>query len=140
MVIWAIVGFLIPLTGCGGEGAALVPVEGKAILDGTPLPKGSVRFQPDKDKGNTFGSEPVGEVGADGSYKLMTAGKVGAPVGWYRVSVNGISSTDIPDSTKPFANKSPLATKFNDPSKSGLSVEVVASPPAGAYDLKVSAK
>ena len=118
---------------------ALVPVEGKVIFDGSPLPKGSIRFQPDKEKGNTFGSEPIGEIGADGSYKLSTNGKPGAPIGWYKISVNGAGS-EIPDSGKPFANKSPLAAKFIDPQKSGLSVEVVAAAPAGAYDLKVSAK
>jgi len=131
---------LFPLAGCSGDSQVLVPVEGKVMLDGAALTKGSVRFQPDKDKGNTFGSEPVGEIGLDGSYKLMTAGKAGAPAGWYKISVNGMGSAEIPDSTKPMAIKSPLAAKFNDPLKSGLSVEVVASAPAGTYDLKVSAK
>ena len=128
------------LTGCGGDDATLVPVVGKVTLDGSPLGKGSVRFQPDKAKGNTFVSEPIGEIGADGSYKLTTGGKPGAPVGWYKVSVNGASSSEIPDSTKPLAVKSPIAVRFNDPTQSNLSVEVVASGAAGAYDLKVSAR
>ena len=38
----AAVAFLLPLLGCGGDGPALVPVEGKVTLDGVPLPKGSV--------------------------------------------------------------------------------------------------
>ncbi len=69
------------LAGCGDSAPALVPVTGKVTLDGSPLTKGSIRFQPDKDKGNTFGSECIGEVGADGIYKLTTVGKDGAPAG-----------------------------------------------------------
>ena len=135
----AAVAFLLPLLGCGGDGPALVPVEGKVTLDGVPLPKGSVRLQPDKAKGNTFGSEPVGEIVADGSFKIMVNGKSGAPVGWYKVGVNGAGS-EIPDSTKPLANKSPVAVRFADPATSNLSVEVVPAAAAGAYDFKVSAK
>ncbi len=124
--------------GCGGT-VALSPVEGKVSVDGAPLTKGSIRFMPDKEKGNAETVEPVGEIGAGGSYKLMSNGKSGAAAGWYKVGVNG-SGSEIPDSTKPLATKSPVASKFADPNLSGLKVEVVASPASGAYDFKVSAK
>jgi len=124
-------------TGCGGSGATLHPVSGKVTADDQPLPKGSVRFVPDASKGNTAKEEPVGEIGAGGVYTLLSTGGAGAPAGWYKVSV---ISADTPDSTKPLAAKSYVGKKYNDPQTSGLSVEVVASPSPGAYDLKVSAK
>jgi len=131
---------LFPVVGCSSEsGPPMLPVEGKVMVDNAPLAKGYVRFQPDTTKGNTFGSEPVGEVGSDGTYKLMLNGKPGAPAGWYKVGVTA-SSTDIPDSSKPFADKSPVANRFGDPSKSGLTIQVEATAPAGGYNLKVSAK
>ena len=128
---------LVPLAGCGGESLTLVSVKGKVLVDGQPLTKGSVRFVPDKAKGNTTGVEPVGTIGADGGYELTTNGKPGAPPGGYLVSV---SSGEIPDSTKPLATKTAVASRFSQPDTSKLTVEVVATPAAGAYDLKVSAK
>ena len=130
-------GLLVGMTGCGGS-EGLHAVKGKVLLtDGKPLTKGSVRFVPDKDKGNKSVDEPVGEIGSDGSYSLMTAGKKGAAAGWYNVSV---TSAEIPDSSKPNAVTSYVAPHFNNPATSKLSVEVVASPGADAYNLKVSAK
>ena len=125
------------VAGCGSSGGKLYSVQGKVTADDQPLSKGSVRFVPDTGKGNTAKSEPIGEIGADGTYSLTSTGGSGAPPGWYKVSV---VSTDPPDSTKPLATKSYVGKKYNDPQTSGLAVEVVASPPAGAYDLKVSAK
>jgi len=125
------------LSGCGGS-EGLQTVQGKVLLtDGKPLTKGAVRFVPDKDKGNKSTDEPIGEISADGSYSLQTAGKKGAAPGWYKVSV---TSAEIPDSSKPNAVTSYVAPKFNNPDTSMLSVEVVASPGADAYNLKVSAK
>jgi hypothetical protein len=132
----ATVSLTAALAGCGGGG--LASVEGKVTADGKALTKGSVRFVPDKAKGNNSTAEPTGEIGSDGSYTLMTQGKSGAAPGWYKVSV---TSQEIPDSSKVNAPvQSYVAAKFNDPEKSGLSVEVVASPPAGAYDLKTTSK
>ncbi len=125
------------VAGCGDSGGALHPVKGKVTADDQPLSKGSVRFVPDASRGNAGKHEPVGEIGADGTYAVSTQGKPGAPAGWYKVSVN---STDPPDSTKPNAAKSYVGKKYNDPLTSTLAVEVVASPAAGAYDLKTSAK
>jgi hypothetical protein len=126
------------VVGCGSDGVGrLHPVQGKVLVDDQPLTKGSVRFVPDTSRGNTAKHEPVGEIGGDGLYVLTTTGKVGAPAGWYKVSV---VSTDPPDSTKPNAIKSYVGRKYIDTATSGLTVEVVASPAAGAYDLKVTNK
>jgi hypothetical protein len=117
------------ISGCGdGAGAS---VSGTVLVDGKPATKGSVRFVPDKSKGNTFGQEPTGTIGADGKYTLK------APKGWYKATV---VSSETPDSTKPNATKAYVAAKYGNPDTSGLSVEVVGSPAAGAYDLKVTEK
>jgi len=123
------------LTGCGGDGS--VSVSGTVLIDGKPATKGSVRFVPDKGKGNTFGQEPAGMIGTDGKYTLSTPTGGGAPLGWYKVVV---VSQDLPDSAKPNVTKSYVAAKFGNPDSSGLSVEVVRSAPTGAYDLKVTEK
>jgi hypothetical protein len=139
--LWAGLGFflLLTLSGCGGDSLALVPVEGKVTIDGSPFSNGTVRFVPDRDKGNTSPVEPIGEVGADGTYKLQSGGRAGAPLGWYKVGVVTTGS-DIVDSAKPNSGKSGVAKRFGNPASSGLAVEVVASPQPGAYDLKVTAK
>jgi hypothetical protein len=127
------------VAGCGDKSTlgTLHDVSGKVTIDGNPMTGGSVRFVPDKSKGNQGGHEPVGVIGSDGTYTLSTAGKTGAPPGWYKVTV---ASGDIPESSKPFAAKSALNPRYNSPEFTDLNVEVVSSPKSGAYDLKLSSK
>jgi hypothetical protein len=129
---------LLGLSGCGGDPMNAASVKGKVTVDSQPLTKGSVRFVPDKAKGNTSPVEPIGLINESGQYELSTNGKPGAPLGWYKVAV---IAADTPDSSKATAvPKSYVAKKFNDPEASGLTVEVVSSAKDGAYDLKVTAK
>lgn len=121
--------------GCSGGG--LTTVKGKVTLDGNPMTKGSVRFVPDKAKGNNATTESAGTIGADGSYTLATAGKPGAPLGWYKVT---IASGDIPESSRPNEVKTKIAPSFLSAELTPLSVEVVSSPKADSYDLKVTSK
>lgn len=131
-------GAVVALSGCGKDPLNAASVKGKVLSDGQPMTKGSVRFVPDTAKGNTAGVEPVGTIGENGEYELITNGKPGAPLGAYIVCV---TSGEIPDSGNPFAvSKGGVASRFAAPETSKLSVEVVASPSPGAYDLKVSAK
>jgi hypothetical protein len=125
--------------GCGGGGklGELVTVKGKVTLDGVPLTAGSVRFVPDKDQGNTGTHEPVSEIGADGTYSLTTVDKSGAPLGWYKVTVSPKLTID---SSKPFAQKSPFPTKFSSAEHTPIKIEVVKSPGADAYEIKVTSK
>ena len=123
--------------GCSPGAGSLHKVSGKVTVDGTPLNTGTVRFVPDKARGNTATAEPVGTIGPDGTYTLSTNGKTGAPPGWYQVTVN---ATEVPESSKPFSGKALVARKYNAPESSGLSVEVVSSPKPGAYDLQVTAR
>lgn len=120
---------LLLATGCSSGGKS---VSGKVTVDGTPLKTGSVRFVPDKTKGNTSTKEAVGVI-TDGSYTMGVDGKTAVPPGWYKVAV--ISAEPL-DSSKPNAPaKSYIAPKYNDPETSGLTVEVG----SGSYDLKVTA-
>ena len=122
--------------GCG-SGSNLQKVSGKVTVDGTPLAKGSVRFIPDKTRGNTAGVEPVAQIAADGTYTLATNGKSGAPLGWYKVSLD---ATEVADSARAKQAKLLISPRFHSPETTPLSVEVISSPEAGAYDLKASAR
>jgi hypothetical protein len=122
--------FVIILAGCG---PSVYPVQGEVQVDGKALPKGAVVFWPDAAKGNAFVGRPTGDV-AEGRYKLMTEGRAGAPLGWYKVTVSGYEGA--PDSTKPLETKNLISKKYQDAATTDLNVEVVAS--GGSYNLKVS--
>jgi hypothetical protein len=97
---------------------------------------GSVSFRPDASKGNSSTLEPSGDIGPDGTYKLSTNGKPGAPLGWYKVIV----AADVPSNPNdPYSMpKSIIGTKYADPNRTDLSIEVVEDPSPEAYDLRVS--
>ncbi len=119
---------ILTAAGCSGSQA----VSGKVTVDGKPLTAGSVRYVPDKDKGNTATVEPVGTINESGTYVLYTNGKAGAPAGHYKVAV---VAQDKVDNTKPTEIKSLIDPKYNNAENSGLEVEVKSG---GSYDLKVS--
>jgi hypothetical protein len=123
------------VAGCGGgtKTETFLPVAGKVEYKGKPLATGVVIFTADADKGNTTPHEPRGKIDADGTFTVMTAGKPGAPPGWYRITV---VANKPQDEKNPYAVPASLIPKhYADTSKSGLSAEVVASPPPGAYDF-----
>jgi hypothetical protein len=124
--------------GCGdpyGVGPT-VPVVGKVTVGGQPVKAGTISFRPDKSKGNTSVHEPYGEIDAEGNYKLFTGKKAGVPVGWYRVAVfagEPVEVGNLSGQAKWYANP-----KYASADTSGLTIEVVAKPEAGAYDLKLT--
>jgi hypothetical protein len=125
-------------TGCDSDGlGSLQKVTGKVTVDGNPLTLGSVRFVPDKTKGNTSPTESVGEIKSDGTYTLTTNGKTGVPAGWYKVTV---TAAEPVDSSKPFSGKVLVAPKYNVPETSGIDKEVKSSAAAGAYDIAVTSR
>src|SRR5262245_13848145 len=129
----------VTLAGCGkGEvgGDKLVPVAGKVTVNGKPLTTGPVTFHPDTAKGNNTPHIPVGALDAEGNYKLASATKGGAPLGWYKVTVTAQGPADEKDPYAP--PKYLINPKFADVQTSGLAVEVVEKPAPGAYDLKVT--
>ncbi len=131
LVILAIV--LTATAGCSQN--SLTPVSGKVTVGDKPLTTGSVRFIPDKEKGNTATDEPTGTINESGTYELRTKNQPGAPAGWYKVVVVSQEQGDI---TKPTEIKSYVDKKFNKPETSGLSKEVKPGAAAGAYDLTVT--
>ena len=124
------------VAGCGGGSAKLSSVAGKVTVDGAPLGTGSVSFHPNSAKGNTTPHIPVGTIDGQGKYKLMSATEAGAPLGWYTVTV---TAQEPIDPKNPYAPPKHLINpKFSDINASGLEVEVVKTPAAGAYDLKLA--
>jgi hypothetical protein len=121
---------------CGTSAEKLTPVAGKVTVNGSPLTTGSVTFHPDAQKGNNTPHIPVGTLDAEGNYKLMSSTKEGAPLGWYKVTV---TAQEPIDPKNPYAPpKHMINPKFSDAETSGLAVEVVEKPAAGAYDLKLA--
>lgn len=114
--------FLLCLTGCGTR---YYPVRGTVTLDdGTPLTKGLVIFESENPEGGpAFMAR--GEIKPDGSYQLSTHKKGdGVPPGRYRVLINPIDLSDIPDEKK----KLPFDIKYLNLNTSGLEFEVKAEP------------
>jgi hypothetical protein len=92
----------------------------------------------DADKGNTSKWAASGTIGADGAYSLLTEKKEGAPLGWYKVSVN----TNVPPSGdmqagQPLPQPVAINPMYNDPKQSGIVFEVTESPGANAYDISL---
>jgi hypothetical protein len=120
-----------------GGSANCYPVSGEVMVDGKPLPMGSVTLYADSGKGNTSKEVPVGEI-KEGRYEIFTGKRRGAPLGVYKVIV--VSGDKVPQPTGGTAElpKSLIDTKYGDPKRTPLVVEVVERPPPGAYDLKVT--
>jgi hypothetical protein len=118
--------FAVGLSGCGG---GKYPVRGTVALDdGTPVTRGLIVFE------RADGSPPVtarGNIGPDGKYALSTDKPGdGVPLGRYKVLVNPMDLSDLPDEQKniPFAHK---YLKFE---TSGLEFEVK----AGANEFPIT--
>jgi hypothetical protein len=133
------------VSGCGDASGVgrILPVSGTITLNGQPLiaQTAMVLFKPDASRGNQSPLDPAGALDGQGHYTLVTAGKTGAPPGWYKVVVTA-TTTDVNlppgkrrDHPRP---KSLVAAKYGQAATTALSVEVVESPAAGAYDLKLT--
>jgi hypothetical protein len=120
------------LWGCAPQ-EALVPVTGKVMVDGKAMTTGNLSFRPDKAGGNASLSEPHAEIGADGTYTVITDKRKGAPVGKFFVLITADEGIDPknPSATP----KSLLDRKYADPSNPILKVEVTATPKDGQYDF-----
>lgn len=132
---------LAPLTifvGCGPAPTKLIPVTGKVTIQDEPLPYGRIVLKPDATQGNMFQGEPSGEIKSDGTYTLQTDGKPGAPVGIYHVTIFSIKPSTPEDGYKPPVWAA--SQDYSHPDKSGLTLNVVESPAAGAYDVKLTKK
>lgn len=123
--------------GCGQE-VTLYPVSGRILIDGKPLTgvaQGSVSFRADANKGNETMHQPTGTINAAGEYELLTAGKKGAPPGWYKVVVAAYANKV---EEGPVTPRLLIDQKYHEPTTTDLRIEVVANPSPGAYDLNVT--
>jgi hypothetical protein len=116
------------LAGCAG---GKHPVRGIVTLDdGTPLTKGLVVFE------RVDGGPPIsarGEIGSDGRYELSTDKPGdGVPVGKYKVLINPLDLSDVPDEQKQL----PFDLKYMKFETSGLECEV--KPGGTDFPIKLS--
>ena len=127
------------MIGCAkDDGLKLYPVSGRVLLGGKPLTgvaQGGVSFRGHALKGNDTLHQPTGPIDTEGTFALFTAGKKGAPLGWYKVVVAAYANTLAEGPVRP---RLLLDPKYYDVKKTDLSIEVVAEPAPGAYDLNVS--
>jgi len=129
---------VLPAVGCGESGPLLAPVSGIAIVNGKPLPVGSVSFRPDVAKGNTSPHHPTGSIAADGKYELFTLGKSGAPPGHYKVLVFADANAAGGGAAHPKPPAWLTDPKYTAEKSTDLRVEVVSSPELGRNDLKLT--
>ena len=126
-VLMLSLGALVAAAGCGGEQRA--GVSGKATVDGKPLNSKliTILFAPDKD--NPTQKIPSAAVDENGNYTMRTGATGGVPLGKYKVHV-------FWDSKNAKGQPCPVHPRFLESGLTTLSIEVVANPPPGAYDLK----
>jgi hypothetical protein len=115
---------LLAAAGCGSDDLALVPVRGRVLYKGVPVPGGSIVFTPDADKGG-HGPLARGEIRPDGTYTLTTDGQPGATPGWHRVTVVSVEAVPGKPAGTGFADvQSLLPRHYASPDLSGLDRQV----------------
>jgi len=114
---------------CVGCGERRADVSGKATVDGKPLNSKliTILFAPDLD--NPLKKIPSGVLDDQGIYTISTGAAEGVPLGRYRVHVHW-------DSKNAQGQPCPVHPRFLEAGLTTLSIEVVANPQPGAYDLK----
>jgi hypothetical protein len=138
----------LALAGCGKGDLKLVPVEGTVTVGGKTLTSGVVTYWLEGEAEGSKKVAPIGNIGTDGTYKMTTNGKDGAPVGRYKVTVSTMMppGSDVPDATgggkKPTPPKEAnpavkIDSRYISPKTTTLKVEVSENPSSGAYDLKL---
>jgi len=139
----------LALAGCGKGELKLVPVEGKVTVGGKSLTSGVVTYWLEGEAEGSKKVAPIGNIGTDGTYKMTTNGKDGAPVGRYKVTVSTMMppGSDVPDLSGDGGKKPPppkeanpavrIDSRYISPKTTTLKVEVSENPSSGAYDLKL---
>jgi len=120
--------------GCSKESIKLAPVAGKVTVAGQPLTSGQVTLTAVSTDGKALGLIS-GNIESDGSYKIRTNNKDGAPLGKYKVTVTPSMMPASGGQKGPAVSFNPA---YMDPSKTRLAFEVIDSPEPGRYDLKLS--
>jgi hypothetical protein len=130
-------------SGCGAPVEKLIRVIGKVTVDGKPWTIGDVGYFPDASRGNTIGRASIGVIGSDGTYEIHTAGKRGAPLGWYKVVV--WATKDPAAAGNPWGPDGKrrsiqwlIDPQFTSEESTPLTKEVIEQPSAGHYDLPLT--
>jgi hypothetical protein len=121
--------------GCGQESKAdkLLPVSGKVTYKAEPLTTGTVILVADAAKGNLSKHEPRGPIDDQGNFQVSTAGRPGAPPGWYKVAV--IANRPV-NPSKPYAvTGSLLPKKYGNANTSELVIEVAEKAGPSGYNM-----
>lgn len=145
--IFGVIGMLAAVSaGCGGS-ANSYPVSGVVTYDGKPLEGASVLFIPQQ------GSTGMGTTDSSGKYEISTAGKPGAPLGKYDVTISKTIHTGAPkpenptpeDMAKMAASKEGISYKSVIPQKygtprggSGLSATVTENGEKNVFDFSLT--
>jgi hypothetical protein len=121
--------------GCGGDPLGRQPVSGSVNLDGAPLPKGSIRFQP-LEKGIGTGARVEG-----GKYAI--ARKDGLPVGKYLVLINAAATgadaqSDAPPGAPPAPPKELIPEDWNE--KTEHTIEITSGKNEHNFDVQTKKK
>jgi hypothetical protein len=125
---------IVSLTGCESPPAPCFPVSGKVTFQKKPMTTGNVIFFPDASKGNSSKESAFGFIEPDGSYTLTTNNRSGAPLGWYKVSIDPVGvPKEIGKAPPP--KGAPINPKYKKADTSGISIEVTENPKPGAYDI-----
>jgi hypothetical protein len=121
------------------------PVIGRVLVNGQALQgmEGSVMFKPDAGQGNTSLFEAIGQIDAQGNYKLFTKGKEGTAPGCYKVIVtaNQPGQAQAKNRTatgRPRKVSWVIPARYANAATSGLVVEVIANSAGSAYDLHLT--
>jgi len=130
MMLWGFAGLL---AGCGGAvGPELATVTGRITLDGQPLPKARVVFQP----AGPNSSPSIAETRDDGTFELMYRRDVaGAMIGAHTARITTAALvTDDSGKETPIPEKLPPRFHKN----SGLSFEV--KPGENTFEIPLDSK
>ena len=127
------------VAGCSSK-SGLHPVSGSVTVDGEPLAAGSVTLRADGTQGNASLEIGAGKI-QEGEYEIFTRQERGVAAGFYKVLV--VSTNFSGDNPPPRGATAPMPRslinrKYGDLARTPLSLEVVAEPVEGAYDLEVS--
>lgn len=123
---------LMAFVGCARKDSTIVSVEGRVTLDGEPVVRYSVKFDPADD---TPGSGSIGGTDSDGRYTLLDVrGQPGAHIGTYRVSFYPLTGASADNPASVVASRSSSLPEIY---ISPLATPVVAVVPEGGATIDI---
>jgi hypothetical protein len=125
------------IAGCSKpEPDNLHTVRGTILLDGKPLPRGSVSLRA---MDQSSWEQPTGVVDENGQFTMFTQGQEGVAPGQYKVIVFATEAAfDEAGKPHPGLPRSLIPVCYNDPEKTPLRLEVAGTSPPPQYDLELS--